>query len=144
MSEELERFREKLDRELKAGLVSLVLLLVVDRTGPDYGYRILKTIQEASGGHLAFKEGTAYPLLQNMEKMGLVTSFWSDGSGGPPRRYYQITSLGRAALAQALGDWGLLTESVDRTVRSLDRRPNQTRDPTKRVTSMTKDKEGRP
>ena len=123
--EELERFREKLDRELKSGLVSLILLLVIDRTGPDYGYRILKTVQDASGGRLAFKEGTAYPLLANLEKMGLVTSFWSDGSGGPPRKYYQITNLGRSAAEQALADWTELTESVGRIVDGLDRRTKE-------------------
>lgn len=122
-AKELDRFREKLDRELKAGLVSVILLLTIDRTGPDYGYRLLRTIQEKSGGSLEFKEGTAYPLLQNLEKMGLVTSFWSDGSGGPPRKYYQITNLGKSALAQALADWSALTGSVESLVKELDRRP---------------------
>ena len=109
---DIERFREKLDRELKAGVVSLLLLLAIDRSGPDYGYRILKNIQEWSDGRLAFKEGTAYPLLQNLEKSGLVTSYWGDGTGGPPRKYYQTTALGREALKVALDEWDALTESV--------------------------------
>lgn len=112
-SSDLARFREKLDRELKSGVVALVLLLVVDRVGPEYGYRILKHIHEATGGRLAFREGTAYPLLANLERAGLVSSFWGDGAGGPPRKYYQITDLGREALAQALDDWRDLTENVE-------------------------------
>ena len=109
---DIERFREKLDRELKAGIVSLLLLLAIDRAGPDYGYRILKNLQDWSGGRLAFKEGTAYPLLQNLEKNGLVTSYWGDGAGGPPRKYYQTTALGREALKAAIADWEALTDSV--------------------------------
>ena len=109
---EIERFREKLDRELKAGVVSLLLLFAIDRSGPDYGYRILRNIQEWSGGRLAFKEGTAYPLLANLEKGGLVTSYWGDGDGGPPRKYYQTTALGREALQAALAEWTSLTQSV--------------------------------
>lgn len=112
-SEDLDRFREKLDRELKSGVVSLLLLLAVDRAGPDYGYRILRNIQEWSGGHLSFKEGTAYPLLQNLERAGLLTSFWGDGQGGPPRKYYQTTATGREALKAALDDWSSLTQNVD-------------------------------
>lgn len=109
---DIDRFREKLDRELKAGIVSLLLLLAIDRAGPDYGYRILKNLQDWSDESLAFKEGTAYPLLQNLEKNGLVTSYWGDGAGGPPRKYYQTTALGREALKMAVADWETLTQSV--------------------------------
>jgi len=115
---DIERFREKLDRELKAGVVSLLLLLAIERSGPDYGYRILKNLQEWSGGRLAFKEGTAYPLLQNLEKSGLVTSYWGDGASGPPRKYYQTTALGREALAAALDEWESLTDSVSDILRN--------------------------
>lgn len=114
MSDEktLERFRDKLDRELKSGLVSLILLYVIKLRGPDYGYSILRTIQQASGKRLAFKEGTVYPILQNLEKLGFVTSNWGGGSSGPPRKYYLITPLGSAALEQVLEDWTGLISSV--------------------------------
>lgn len=111
-SADVERFREKLDRELKAGLVTLLLLLAIERSGPDYGYRILRNIQDWSGGRVAFKEGTAYPLLASLEKAGLVTSYWGDGDAGPPRKYYQTTALGRDALKAALADWESLTDGV--------------------------------
>lgn len=111
-TDDIERFREKLDRELKAGVVSMLLLLAIDRSGPDYGYRILKNLQDWSGDRLAFKEGTAYPLLQNLEKTGLVTSYWGDGAAGPPRKYYQTTTLGREALKVAIADWEALTSNV--------------------------------
>ena len=117
-SAEVDRFRDKLDRELKSGVVTMLLLLAVDRGGPDYGYRILKNIQEWSDGRLQFKEGTAYPLLQNLEKAGLLTSFWGDGDGGPPRKYYQTTPTGRQALAAALEDWQGLVSSVESTLNS--------------------------
>lgn len=119
-SEALERFRDKLDRELKSGLVSLLLLLVVERKGPVHGYRVLQTIKEASGGGLAFKEGTAYPLLNNLEKMGLLVSQWGSGEGGPQRKYYRATPLGRWALDQALEDWYGMLGSVDRILRGMD------------------------
>lgn len=102
--------------------MSVVLLAAIDRTGPEYGYRLLRTIQEASGGALSFKEGTAYPLLQSLERMGLVTSFWSTGDGGPPRKYYQITRRGKAALDQALIDWASLTRGVGKALTEFDRR----------------------
>lgn len=118
-ADDVARFREKLEREMKAGLVGLMLLLAVERTGPDYGYRILRNLAEWSGGRLAFKEGTAYPLLQNLERAGLLTSFWGDGAGGPPRKYYQATALGREALDAALADWDELSAGVGAVLQNL-------------------------
>lgn len=116
----LDRFREKLDRELKSGLVSLLLLLVVDRTGPVHGYKVLQNIKEASGGGLAFKEGTVYPLLNNLEKMEFLRSEWVAGDAGPQRKYYRTTPLGRCALDQSLEDWYGLLGGVDRILKGLD------------------------
>jgi DNA-binding PadR family transcriptional regulator len=120
-SGDVERFREKLDRELKAGLISILLLLAIDRKGPEYGYRLLKTLHAASGGRFAFKEGTAYPLLQNLERAGLVTTFWGEGDSGPPRKYYQTTALGKGVLEGALHDWRALVADVDALVGALEK-----------------------
>lgn len=118
-ADEVAKFREKLEKELKTGVISLILLLAVDRTGPDYGYHILKNVQEWSGGRLAFKEGTAYPILQNLERGGLLTSFWGESDGGPPRKYYQTTALGREALQASLDDWESLTTSVNGILKKI-------------------------
>ena len=113
------RFRDKIDRELKAGVITLLLLLVVDRRGPAYGYQILKAVREMSAGRFEFAEGTAYPLLSNLERMGLVTSYWADGDAGPRRKYYQITATGKSALDGALDEWHSLSTSVDRVIRQV-------------------------
>ncbi|MGB0652238.1 MAG: PadR family transcriptional regulator [Thermoplasmatota archaeon] len=120
---ELIRFREKLAKELKSGLIGLVLLAAVERRGPEYGYRLLASVKEASDGRLHFKEGTAYPLLQRLEKAGLVSSYWGTNESGPPRRYYQATSLGKDALAAALDDWGDLVGAVTHTLDQLEEQP---------------------
>lgn len=117
--DEVARHREKLEKELKSGVVGLVLLLAIDRTGPDYGYRILRNVHEWSDGALSFKEGTAYPLLQNLERSGLLTSYWGDGDGGPPRKYYQTTPLGREALDASLSEWSALTQGVERVLKAM-------------------------
>lgn len=119
MASEVDRFREKLEKELKTGVIALILLLAVERTGPDYGYRILRHVEEWSGGTLEFKEGTAYPILQSLERQGLLTSFWGDGHAGPPRKYYQTTALGRQALKAGLAEWDALTKSVDSILQAI-------------------------
>lgn len=51
--------------------------------------------------------GTIYPALRRMERDRLVRSSWeapelAQAEGRPPRKYYVVTALGEAALAEAL------------------------------------------
>lgn len=115
----VERFREKLDRELKSGTIRVLLLEVIRRRGPLHGYGILRTIRDASGGDLSFKEGTAYPLLNRLETAGLISAFWGAGDGGPPRKYYQLTDTGAEVIRHALADWKSLNTTVEATLGRL-------------------------
>src|SRR3989442_14991327 len=51
--------------------------------------------------------GTVYPTLDKLESLGYLTSHWEDARAAhrdkrPPRRYFDLTADGAAALAQAL------------------------------------------
>jgi PadR family transcriptional regulator, regulatory protein PadR len=96
----------KFQKELNAGLVSLVLLAVLERSTEDlYGYEIAKRLARASAGDSIFKEGTIYPVLRALSAAGLLTSRVVPSYSGPPRRYYRITDEGRAVLSQWSGIW---------------------------------------
>ena len=48
--------------------------------------------------------GTVYPMLRRLEREGLVRAAWEDAlvaqrEQRPPRRYYELTAAGEAALA---------------------------------------------
>jgi hypothetical protein len=43
----------------------------------------------------------------------LVTTTWRESESGPPRRYYQLTESGHAALAAFVKDWARFRDSVD-------------------------------
>lgn len=122
---ELSKFREKMDREMRAGVFKLILLAAVDRLGPVYGYELLKSINGRGTGRLEFKDGTAYPILRKLEKRGLVSSFWQEGEGGPPRKYYQTTELGQEALDQGLHDWRELVNDVAGLLTSMEQEAEQ-------------------
>jgi len=64
-----------------------------------YGFEIMDFTGLASG--------TTYPILRRFEREGLVRSEWervrqAHDDGRPPRRYYELTSKGKEALAGAL------------------------------------------
>lgn len=66
--------------------------------------------------------GTVYPALSRLEKTGLLRSRWESATIAheekrPPRRYYEVTSAGREALAEALADFRSLARSLGRTVK---------------------------
>jgi DNA-binding PadR family transcriptional regulator len=64
-----------------------------------YGLEIIKT----SG----LEPGTIYPILQRLRGAGWVSDRWEDpepahAEGRPPRRYYRLTTEGRARAIHAL------------------------------------------
>lgn len=102
----VDKFLTKFDKELKSGMISLILLYMIDHAREAmYGYQIIKEIKDRTGGDLEFKEGTIYPILRNLEAQGLLKSLW-DTKGERPRKYYHITEDGKSALWEAVKDWG--------------------------------------
>ena len=63
-------------------------------------------------GLVGMGEGTIYPLMRRMQSDGLVTTYLEESSSGPPRKYYQLTKAGRAALVAQKADWTDFTASV--------------------------------
>lgn len=68
---------------------------------PHYGYEIMR----ATG----VKSGSLYPILEQIEAAGWVTSRWEviDEArvGRPPRRWYRLTAEGRCAALSALDEF---------------------------------------
>ncbi len=106
MGTDIEKHRKKFDKEMKSGLLSMLVLLAIEREGRDtYGYRIIKTLETGSKGKFKFPEGTVYPILSSLSTKKLVKSYWGDPKGGPRRKYYKITPLGKKVLKVYLEDW---------------------------------------
>ena len=70
---------------------------------------------------LTTSEGTLYPLLSRLRRTGWVVTTWRESPAGPPRRYYSLTSSGRAALGHFRTEWSAFRETVDRIVGTLER-----------------------
>ena len=76
----------------------LVLLALAD--AELHGYAIMQALAEMTGGRETVLPGTLYAALARMVDEGLVEERHGpagDVSGGPKRRYYKSTRLGRAA-----------------------------------------------
>jgi PadR family transcriptional regulator PadR len=101
-------------KEINAGITSLVLLCVVDRSEePMYGYQIAKQIDFGSPQGLSMKQSALYPVLRSLEKNEMLASRVEPSISGPPRRYYQITDDGKETLKEWKDIWHHVKGSVD-------------------------------
>jgi PadR family transcriptional regulator PadR len=104
----------KFQRELSAGLTSLVLLSVLaDATEDLYGYEIARRLTGDGERTGPFKQGALYPVLRNMSAAGLLSSRVVPSYSGPPRRYYRITPLGHEVLRSWRTAWQETRAFVD-------------------------------
>jgi PadR family transcriptional regulator PadR len=109
---------KKFQKEMNAGIASLVLLSVLDKSKkPMYGYQIAKLLEDYSGDASFMKQGALYPVLHSLESNGLLESKVEPSVSGPPRRYYEITSEGRETLIIWQGVWKQMKSLVDRAIK---------------------------
>lgn len=91
-------------------------LLMLLNEGPCHGYDLLEQVHEL--GLISADTPGLYRSLRSMEEDGLVVSSWEKSQIGPPRRSYQISDIGKRALAEALENLvevhSLLTRMLDR------------------------------
>ena len=76
-----------------------LLLLGVLKKGRDHGYAVIRRLADDSDGTFDLPEGTVYPALHRLEKLGLLASSW-DKSEGRRRRVYEITGAGANVLRE--------------------------------------------
>ncbi len=75
-------------------------LLAMLRGWNAYGYQLAQQLR--ARGLPVFDQGTVYRTLRQLERGGLVNSFWDTGDSGPARRMYRLTATGEAFLASWL------------------------------------------
>lgn len=99
------------DKDLVAAMAAPLVLSILAE-GDSYGYDILRRVKELSGGELEWTDGTLYPLLHRLERMGRVTARWGESPEGRRRKYYTITDEGRHHLADQRSQWETATRTL--------------------------------
>ncbi|MEX0899747.1 MAG: helix-turn-helix transcriptional regulator [Gammaproteobacteria bacterium] len=94
---------------------STPLVLAILTEADSYGYAILQRVRELSGGRIAWTDGMLYPVLHRLERLGHIESRWEVADSGRRRKYYGITTGGRAHLADERRQW----QTVDETLRGI-------------------------
>lgn len=103
--------------QLRKGTLEGCILKIIDRE-PTYGYAIAATLRES--GFADLTEGTLYPLLLRLERKGLIAAEHRAGSGGPSRKYYQLTPDGAQCLAEFVAAWQTTGAAVNRILQDKE------------------------
>jgi DNA-binding PadR family transcriptional regulator len=98
---------------IAASSTPIVLAILLE--GDSYGYAIIKRVQELSRGHMEWTDGMLYPVLHRLERLGYIKARWEEAESGRRRKYYRITSQGKAQLAEERKQW----QAVDATLRGV-------------------------
>jgi PadR family transcriptional regulator PadR len=103
---------ESLRLELRRGC--LVMAVLAQLRSEHYGYTLKKELADRG---MDIDEGTLYPLLRRLESQGLLVSEWRE-EDKRNKRFYKLSSEGRAVLKQLLAEWQDLNTAITRIVRS--------------------------
>ncbi|MCX6996730.1 MAG: PadR family transcriptional regulator [Kiritimatiellaeota bacterium] len=97
--------------QLRKGLLEYCVLTVL-RRGESHGYELVQALRQIEA--LAVSESTVYPILARLraDRLLKVRDVLSD-AGGPPRRCYALTALGRVRLAEMHAYLGELNRALD-------------------------------
>jgi len=98
---------------IRKGLLEFLVLKIIS-TREMY---VADMLQRLSSTEFATQEGTLYPLLSKLRREGLVDYTWQESDAGPPRKYYTLTTKGRAQLAELNDYW----KSINATMTQLGR-----------------------
>lgn len=100
--------------QYKKGVLELCVLSILDKRDC-YGY----DVSELISNHIDISESTMYPILRKLKTEGLVTTYLVEESGGPPRKYYTLTKLGKNEYLAAKQEWLSFVDTV-KTIMEVD------------------------
>jgi PadR family transcriptional regulator PadR len=105
---------ENTKAQMRKGILEFCILSLIDKRE----MYVSDLIDELKKGKLDVVEGTLYPLLTRLKNGEFLSYRWEESTGGPPRKYYQITDKGKLFLAELLNTWEELTASVNQITKN--------------------------
>ncbi len=96
-----------MDVQLKRGLLDICVLKAL-LTEDSYGYKIVKDLSP----HMKISESTLYPILRRLEQNRYLTVYMMEHNGRL-RKYYRITTAGKARIHAFLDEWEAVEAIID-------------------------------
>jgi len=94
-----------------------MLALKLLTTGPMHGWGLSLKLREISHDVFDVNQGSLYPALQKMLRLGWIRAEWRASENNRRARYYAITREGERQLAAEIEDWERTSGAVNRVLR---------------------------
>lgn len=96
---------------IRGHLDAIILRMILEKDR--YGYEISKEISLRTDNRFQIKEASLYAVFQRLEKKELIESYMGGVTKGGKRKYYRITTLGKAYLQELVKEWKELKKIMD-------------------------------
>ena len=93
----------KENSQLLKGILTTVILKLLNDNQRMYGYEMTKKVKELTKGSLQITEGALYPALHKLEAEGFIESTIEQFENRP-RKYYHLTNTGKKEARKKLSD----------------------------------------
>lgn len=101
---------ENTQAQMRKGILEFCILSIL-KDGEAYTSDILEELKDAK---MIVVEGTIYPLLNRLKNADLLSYRWEESTGGPPRKYYELTEKGKKFLIELSETWTDLQMAVNK------------------------------
>ncbi len=105
---------ENFKTQIRKGLLEFCILQIISREE----VYTADIIEELKNSRIIVVEGTVYPLLNRLKKLGYIQHVWRESNQGPPRKYYSITYNGTLHVKELLVSWNEIDASVKKLLKS--------------------------
>jgi PadR family transcriptional regulator PadR len=104
---------DKWEAQMRKGCLEMAVLASLWH-GRLYGLEILRVLERDSS--LVLAEGTVYPILNRLRTEGLLRSQWVEAEAGHPRKYYELTDIGRERVTRMAETWTQFSAGLNRMI----------------------------
>ena len=100
--------------DLLQGTLELLILKTLHIGEPMHGWGVAVRIQQLSEEVLQVNQGSLYPALHRLERKGWITAEWGTSENNRRAKFYRLTRLGQAQLADEQEQWHAFQTAVQR------------------------------
>ncbi len=103
------------DKGLLAGNTTMLILKLIEDKDM-YGYQMIDELSKKSDNTFNLKAGTLYPILHNLERDGVVSSYDDNADSERIRKYYHLTNKGKKLLKEKQTEWASYSKAVEKVL----------------------------
>lgn len=98
------------DSSLFSGSMTMLVLKLLEEKDM-YGYEMIDTLAQRSNNVFELRAGTLYPLLRSLVNQKCLSTY-EEEVNGKIRKYYTLTSIGKALLEEKQKTWREYSDAV--------------------------------